>query len=141
MLRERDRLVAEKGGLTIQDRADLAASFQAAVADVLSEKTRRGIDEYLSLDPSDPVVAVAGGVAANQILRARLNSVADDTGARFVAPPLALCTDIAAMIAWAGIELLHAGYAADTPIVARPRWPLDQSQAPMLGSGKKGAKA
>ncbi len=141
VLRERDRIVDEKGGLTVQDRADLAAGFQAAVADVLSEKTRRALVDYLSLAPPDPVIAVAGGVAANQTVRAELKAVAKDAGARFVAPPLALCTDNAAMIAWAGIELLRAGYDVRAPIVARPRWPLDQSQSPMLGSGKKGAKA
>ena len=141
VLRERDRAVEEKGGLTVQDRADLAAGFQAAVSDILAEKTRRALDLYLALNPAEPAIAVAGGVAANQTLRAALHKVAEDAGARFVAPPLALCTDNAAMIAWAGIELLASGYDVDAPIVARPRWPLDQSQAPMLGSGKKGAKA
>jgi N6-L-threonylcarbamoyladenine synthase len=60
---------------------------------------------------------------------------------RFVAPPLRLCTDNAAMIAWAGIERHRAGLGEAADLVARPRWPLDPSAAPMIGSGKKGAKA
>ena len=62
-------------------------------------------------------------------------------GLRFVAPPLSLCTDNAAMIAWAGIELERIGNPGLVPLVARPRWPLDDSQPALLGSGKKGAKA
>jgi N6-L-threonylcarbamoyladenine synthase len=60
---------------------------------------------------------------------------------RFLAPPLALCTDNAAMIAWAGIERFRMGEQDDYSLVARPRWPLDKTAAPMIGSGKKGAKA
>jgi N6-L-threonylcarbamoyladenine synthase len=60
---------------------------------------------------------------------------------RFLAPPLRLCTDNAAMIAWAGIERARAGIGSAEDLVARPRWPLDRAAAPMIGSGKKGAKA
>lgn len=141
LLRARDSLIAEKGGLTVQDRRDLCASFQAAVADVLVEKTRRAIEVYHDLAPTAPAFAVAGGVAANQAIRARLTALCDTCGLRFVAPPLALCTDNAAMIAWAGIERFRAGHADDFTLAARPRWPLDQSAPPMIGSGKKGAKA
>jgi N6-L-threonylcarbamoyladenine synthase len=62
-------------------------------------------------------------------------------GVQFLAPPLALCTDNAAMIAWAGMERFRAGARDDASLIARPRWPLDQTAAPMIGSGKKGAKA
>ena len=62
-------------------------------------------------------------------------------GAAFIAPPLSLCTDNAAMIAWAGIEAFEAGQRSDMTLAARPRWPLDDQQAALLGSGKKGAKA
>ncbi|MDO5621208.1 MAG: tRNA (adenosine(37)-N6)-threonylcarbamoyltransferase complex transferase subunit TsaD [Paracoccus sp. (in: a-proteobacteria)] len=136
VLRARDQLVATQGGLYQQDRADLCAGFQAAVAAVLAEKTRRALDARPA-----PVLAVAGGVAANQTIRAALEAVAAETGARFIAPPLRLCTDNAAMIAWAGIEAFQNGQRDDMTLTARPRWPLDQSAAPMLGSGKKGAKA
>ena len=136
VLRARDSVVAEKGGLTLQDRADLCAGFQAAVADVLAEKTRRALLAF-------PVsaIAVAGGVAANLAIRARLETVCAAAGAHFLAPPLALCTDNAAMIAWAGIELFQSGQRDGADRSARSRWPLDESAAAIIGSGKRGAKA
>ncbi|MCR8724507.1 tRNA (adenosine(37)-N6)-threonylcarbamoyltransferase complex transferase subunit TsaD [Frigidibacter sp. ROC022] len=139
VLRERDRLVAGAGGLRRQDRADICAGFQAAVADVLAEKAARAISVYLGENPANPALCVAGGVASNATLRSALQAVASSTGCRFVAPPLALCTDNAAMIAWAGLAQFDAGSGGD--FAARPRWPLDQDAAPMLGAGKKGAKA
>ena len=141
VLRTRDALIAQHGGLRAGDRADLCASFQAAVAELLAEKTRRALQVYLNHCPSTPVLAVAGGVAANQTLRAALDRVANAAEVRFLAPPLALCTDNAAMIAWAGIEQLRTGQPLAQDFTARPRWPLDQRAAPLLGSGKKGAKA
>ncbi|AUH33677.1 tRNA (adenosine(37)-N6)-threonylcarbamoyltransferase complex transferase subunit TsaD [Paracoccus tegillarcae] len=135
-LRQRDALVAAQGGLYERDRADLCAGFQAAVSDLLAGKAAR----VLAAHPA-PVLAVAGGVAANRTIRDALETVAQQAGVRFVAPPLALCTDNAAMIAWAGIQRFRAGQQDDLSLIARPRWPLDQSAAPMLGAGKKGAKA
>jgi len=136
VLRARDELVAAQGGLTTQDRRDLCAGFQAAVADVLAEKTRRAL-------AANPVaaIAVAGGVAANKAIRARLETVCASSGTRFLAPPLALCTDNAAMIAWAGIERFRMGLTDGPDLAARSRWPLDETAAPMLGWGKRGAKA
>ncbi len=136
VLRARDALIAVQGGLRGQDQSDLAAGFQAAVADVLAEKTRRALRAC-----EVPAIAVAGGVAANKTIGAALQSVAEETGTEFTAPPLALCTDNAAMIAWAGIERFQLGLTDDLTLAARPRWPLDQTARPMLGSGKKGAKA
>lgn len=141
LLRVRDALVAEKGGITVQDRRDLCAGFQTAVAAVLAEKTRRALAVYLASAPEQPALAVAGGVAANTRIRALLETVCNDLQVRFVAPPLRLCTDNAAMIAWAGIERYRAGLGEAADLIARPRWPLDPSAAPMIGSGKKGAKA
>lgn len=141
ILRARDSVVAEKGGLTSQDQADLSASFQAAITDVLIEKTRRALDTYLQLDPVKPAFAIAGGVAANQRIRQGLTALCAGLDTDFIAPPLRLCTDNAAMIAYAGIERMAAGEADDLTLSARPRWPLDLRSAPMLGSGKKGAKA
>lgn len=135
LMRARDALVAAQGGLTRQDRADLCAGYQAAIADVLAEKSRRA----LALCPGITAFAVAGGVAANKALRARLMAVAGDVP--FTAPPLALCTDNAAMIAFAGIERLRLGHRDDMTLAARPRWPLDTKAAPLIGSGKRGAKA
>ncbi|MHA3979891.1 tRNA (adenosine(37)-N6)-threonylcarbamoyltransferase complex transferase subunit TsaD [Halovulum sp. GXIMD14794] len=133
-----DKLVAEQGGLTRADRADLCAGFQAATADVLAEKTRRALADF---GGKAPVLAVAGGVAANKTIGGALRKVADEAGAGFLTPPLSLCTDNAAMIAWAGIEQAAAGATSDLTLMARPRWPLDQGAAPLLGAGKKGAKA
>ncbi len=135
VLRTRDQLIADQGGLTVQDRADLCAGFQAAVADVLTEKASRA----LAAAQGVTCFAVAGGVAANQTLRARLQSI---PGAPpFLAPPLALCTDNAAMIAFAGLLSFADGHVDDMRLTARPRWPLDDRAAPLIGSGKKGAKA
>ncbi|MBE0453074.1 tRNA (adenosine(37)-N6)-threonylcarbamoyltransferase complex transferase subunit TsaD [Roseovarius autotrophicus] len=136
VLRARDALVTEKGGITRQDRADLCAGFQAAVCEVLAEKTRRALAAT-----GAPVLAVAGGVAANGAIRAALMAVAEAQGARLVAPPLALCTDNAAMIAYAGAELYLSGHRDDMGLAARPRWPLDAASPAMLGHGKRGAKA
>jgi N6-L-threonylcarbamoyladenine synthase len=138
LLRARDALVAEKGGITVQDRRDLCAGFQAAVAEVLAKKTSHAM-EMAGMGVT--ALAVAGGVAANQTVRAGLERVAAKAGVPFLAPPLRLCTDNAAMIAWAGIEQLRAGISHATDFVARPRWPLDTQAPALLGSGKKGAKA
>ena len=137
VLRARDRLVEAQGGLTRTDRAELCAGFQAAVAEVLAEKSRR------ALAAAGPLTAfaVAGGVAANATIRAGLARVAAEAALPFVAPPLALCTDNAAMIAWAGIERLRLGRTDELTLSARPRWPLDTAQPALLGGGRKGAKA
>jgi N6-L-threonylcarbamoyladenine synthase len=135
-LRARDALLARDGGLRESARADLCASFQAAVAEVLGEKSRRA----LAMVPEATAFAVAGGVAANGAVRSALTAVAAEAGLPFVAPPLALCTDNAAMIAWAAIERARAGLLPG-PVTARPRWPLDEGAAPLVGAGKKGAKA
>ncbi len=141
LIRAHESLVAANGGLTERDRADLAAGFQAAVRDVLIDKSRRAISAYLDERPAEPAFAVAGGVAANAAIRGALESVSKAAQVQFVAPPLALCTDNAAMIGWAGIELVRAGRRDGMDLAARPRWPLDTAQAPMLGSGRRGAKA
>ena len=141
VLRARNAVVDEKGGMTEQDRADLCAAFQAAVVDVMVEKSKRAIAAYLELSPSRPAFAVAGGVAANTAIRDGLKMLCANHDIAFTAPPLALCTDNAAMIAWAGLELDQAGLPGMNPLIARPRWPLDTTQAALLGSGKKGAKA
>ncbi len=136
VLRARDAEVAAHGGLRAGARADLCAGFQDSVRDVLAEKARRAL---AACDVR--AFAVAGGVAANGPLRAALEAVAARAGVAFHAPPLALCTDNAAMIAWAAIERLDVAPPDDLTLAARPRWPLDAGAAPMLGSGKRGAKA
>ncbi|MEP4981044.1 tRNA (adenosine(37)-N6)-threonylcarbamoyltransferase complex transferase subunit TsaD [Ascidiaceihabitans sp.] len=140
-LRARDGVIAQQGGLTETDQSDLAASFQAAVADVLAEKSRRVLMSYLDLNPARPTLCVAGGVAANASIRSLLETVCTQLGVQFVAPPLRLCTDNAAMIAYAALAQMPDRDADGFDLSARPRWPLDKSSPAMLGSGKKGAKA
>ncbi len=139
VLRQRDSLMSD-GELAARDQADLAAGFQAAVVDVLAEKTRRALDEYAPLS-KNPSICVAGGVAANMAIRTALETTAKNFGAKFIAPPLALCTDNAAMIAYAALEQMNTRVPDGMELSARPRWPLDQAAPAMLGSGKKGAKA
>ncbi len=115
-------------------KANLAAGFQAAVIDCLADRTANGIAMARALAPVTTLV-VAGGVAANKALRARLERVAAENGLRLVAPPVTLCTDNAAMIAWAGIERLKQGLTDGLDFAPRPRWPLDEAAA------KPGARA
>ena len=111
--------------------ADIAASFQLAAVDCIIDRTRNA----LGLIDRPTALVVAGGVAANQAVRSALEGLAGAYGLAFVAPPLALCTDNAAMIAWAGIERL--GQSDPLDFVARPRWPLDPDAAPARGAGVK----
>ena len=111
--------------------ADLAASFQQAAVDCVVDRLRIALE---SMDDVETLV-VAGGVAANATVRAALESLAADHGMRFAAPPPALCTDNAAMIAWAGVERL--GQSDPLDIAARPRWPLDPDAEPVRGAGVK----
>jgi N6-L-threonylcarbamoyladenine synthase len=114
--------------------ADIAASFQQAAIDCLLDRTGRALDRMGGVG----ALVVAGGVAANRRVRSALEELAATRGLRFVAPPPALCTDNAAMIAWAGIERLAAGFPADPlDIAARPRWPLDPAAEPVRGAGVK----
>lgn len=112
---------------------DIAASFQQAAVDCLLDRLR------VSLDAAHPVpsLVVAGGVAANQTIRAALEEFAASRSLRFVAPPLSLCTDNAAMIAWAGAERLATGQNDPLDFAARPRWPLDPEAEPVRGAGAK----
>lgn len=139
-LKARNHLVAAKGGLRKDDRADLCAAFQTAVTESLAHKSRLALSAYLALQPPKPAFAVTGGVAANQAIRAALDNISQEAGVRFLAPPPSLCTDNAAMIAWAGIERFRIGMIDDMILSALPRWPLDASRLAMLGSGKRGAK-
>ncbi|MDE0932386.1 MAG: tRNA (adenosine(37)-N6)-threonylcarbamoyltransferase complex transferase subunit TsaD [Novosphingopyxis baekryungensis] len=113
---------------------DIAASFQQAVVDCLRDRLNHALDRSDRL----PALVVAGGVAANGAVRAMLQDVAAQRDMRFVAPPLWLCTDNAAMIGWAGAERFAAGLTDPLDIPARPRWPLDDQAAPVRGAGVKG---
>jgi N6-L-threonylcarbamoyladenine synthase len=127
-----------------QDKADLCASFQAAVADVVADRTRRAMRLFDPVWGAKGRLVVAGGVAANGTIRSVLQGLADEAGYDFVAPPLKWCTDNAAMIALAGAERLRLGFSDELSFPARPRWPLDEEAAlarPSHRPGRKGAKA
>ena len=125
------------GPMQRQDVDDLAAAFQAAVGDCLVDRTRNAIAAARTGSPIDGGLVVAGGVAANRVLRDRLAGLAADAALPFVAPPPALCTDNAAMIAWAGLERLRVGEVDGLDFAPRPRWPLDPDAAPAIGAGVK----
>ena len=113
--------------------ADLAASFQQAVVDCLVDRSRIA----LTACPDATAFVVAGGVAANGAIRTALTDLAARFDRPFVAPPLWLCTDNGAMIAWAGAERFAAGLFDDLSVAARPRWPLDPAAETVRGAGVK----
>ncbi|GGA43514.1 tRNA (adenosine(37)-N6)-threonylcarbamoyltransferase complex transferase subunit TsaD [Sphingomonas psychrolutea] len=112
---------------------DIAASFQAAVVDCLIDRTVRALGQAGKVT----ALVVAGGVAANTAVRTALSGLASAHGLRFVAPPLWLCTDNAAMIGWAGAERFAAGLTDPLDVAARPRWPLDPGAEAVRGAGVK----
>lgn len=138
---------AELAPLTDARKADLCASFQAAICDTLGEKSRRALAAFNAGDGGQRRFVVAGGVAANQAIRTRLETAAESANAILIAPPLRHCTDNAAMIALVGAERLVAGFMQegdDQNTGARPRWPLDEDTAksdPAYLTGRRGAKA
>ena len=137
------RLEAEAvAPLADRDVDDLAAGFQKAVTEVVADRADHAMQTFAESHPdlADPVLVVAGGVAANQAIRSALTGQAARRGFRLVAPPVRLCSDNGAMIAWAGAERLALGLVDDFETAARPRWPLDESAA-SIGGGAKGAKA
>jgi N6-L-threonylcarbamoyladenine synthase len=117
----------------IHANADIAAAFQQSAIDCVIDRSRRA----LAIAGPVSALVVAGGVAANKAIRAALEQLASENGLRFVAPPLVLCTDNAAMIAWAGVERLALGQSDPLDFVARPRWPLDERAEPVRGAGVK----
>ncbi|MBP2443344.1 tRNA (adenosine(37)-N6)-threonylcarbamoyltransferase complex transferase subunit TsaD [Rhizobium leguminosarum] len=139
--------------LSDQDVADICASFQKAVSRTLKDRIGRGLQRFKtefaatfsatgSATGEKPALVVAGGVAANLELRGTLQALCDKNGFRFIAPPLHLCTDNAVMIAWAGLERMATGAAADAlDVQPRSRWPLDSNAETLIGFGKRGAKA
>ena len=125
--------------LSQADVADLCASFQAAVCESVADRVRRAAHSVLPSFPEGrpkPFV-VAGGVAANKVLRTALVGVSEEFGFTFHAPPLGLCTDNGAMIAWAGAERLALGLVDGLAAPVRPRWPLDPDAVKAAGAGVK----
>ena len=138
------REVAALGALKEQDKADLCASFQAAVLDIIADRTANAMAQFDPMWGAKGRLVAAGGVAANKPVRAKLEQLAAARGYDFIAPPLKWCTDNAAMIALAGAERLARGFSDGLEVPARPRWPLDEAAARLRPShkpGRKGAKA
>jgi len=132
--------VVTRGGtsaLSEQDVGDLSASLQAAIGDSLVERTTHAIRKFRQHHPTGSHLVVAGGVAANRALRAALSDLAAHHHHAFVAPPPELCTDNGAMIAWAGLERLRAGFVDRLDFAPRPRWPLDPTAPKATGAGVK----
>ena len=121
------------GPLPAQDAADIAASFQSAVAAVLADRAAHAMTQFAQTH-SPGLLVVAGGVAANAALRAALDTASAAQGFRLIAPPLRLCTDNAVMVAWAGIERLRLGLVDSLDAAPRPRWPLQELTAE-VGAG------
>ena len=120
------RLTAERAGpLKPNDVADLCASFQAAIVDVIVDRTRNALKMFRAQVGLPNAIVVAGGVAANNVIRSGLQRFAASSGLKLILPPAALCTDNGAMIAWTGIERLRLGMVDDLSFAPRPRWPLD----------------
>jgi len=125
--------------LSEHDITDLSASFQDAVADIVSDRTVRALELYRQRlgEGAQRTLVVAGGVAANRRLKTALQAVADAHGFRLVVPPPDLCSDNAVMIAWAGAMRLSQGLVDDLSAPIRARWPLDPDARPAIGAGVK----
>lgn len=128
-----------EGALRRTDVADLACAFQVRMADILANRCGYALERFRRTypDKADPVLVVSGGVAANTAIRQALEALCLAEGFAFYAPPLSLCGDNAAMIAWAGLEKLRLGLTDSLDFRARPRWPLDPGAAPRQGGGIK----
>ena len=116
-------------GLKPRQRADIAASFQQAVVDVLADRAAHAMDMIRERFADASLLVVAGGVASNAAVRSGLGQAAGLREFRFVAPPVELCSDNAVMVAWAGVERLRLGSFDDITFNARPRWPLESLEA------------
>ena len=127
------------GDFKREDIADLACTFQSTMADVLKDRCQNAITRFKDTygEATDCTLVVSGGVAANTAIRAALHELCDKQHIRFYAPPLDLCQDNAAMIAWTGVERFRLGLVDSLDFKAKPRWPLDPDAPPRHGAGVK----
>lgn len=127
-----------EGDLDRKDVADLTYATQSQTAKILADRCKRAIEQFLqSYTPANPTLVICGGVSANQTIRTELDNLCSQYNMQTSAPPLSLCGDNGAMIAWAGIERLKRGQNDPLNFKARPRWPLDPTAEPRHGAGVK----
>ncbi len=127
-----------EGKLKREDIADLAYAFQDTVANIIADRCMRAIERFnAEYSVETPTLVVSGGVAANAAIREKLNDISKIQNIHTYAPPLSLCGDNAAMIAWAGFEHLQNGKSDPLDFRAKPRWPLDPFAEPRQGAGIK----
>jgi N6-L-threonylcarbamoyladenine synthase len=136
-LRQRVEALRSSGALPPETVANLAAGFEVAVSESIADRVKRGITAARERAPGLTALVVAGGVAANTRLRTRLAETAAKASLPLVAPPIRLCTDNAAMIAWTGLEHLKRGETSALDFAPRPRWPLDAEAPALRGAGVK----
>lgn len=136
------QIAMEMAPLSEKDIADIAAAFELAVTDTLSDRVERSLDVFKKDYPDKEArLVVAGGVASNKAIRNCLQKLCDAHGFKFIAPPIGLCTDNAAMIAYAGLQHFIHGDRSSFDFIPRSRWPLDENSSPLIGAGRRGAKA
>lgn len=119
--------ILRMGPLSETDVKDIAASFQAAIVDVIVDRVRAALRIFSESDGRPNGLVIGGGVAANGAIRRALTRLCGETGLRFVSPPAELCSDNGAIVAWAGLERHALGLHDDLNVAARPRWPLDST--------------
>ena len=139
--RETENLIKKQGGLYQKDINDICASFQKTATEIFKLKTKNAIKFFNEKYQNHKSIAVVGGVAANEKIRKELEQVAIENSFNFFTVPAKYCTDNAAMIAFLGFEKYVSSNFNSTDLTIKPRWPLDKISKPILGFGKRGAKA
>ena len=139
--RETENLIKKQGGLYQKDINDICASFQKTATEIFKLKTKNAIKFFYEKYQNHKSLAVVGGVAANEKIRTELEQVAIENSFNFFTVPAKYCTDNAAMIAFLGFEKYVSSNFNSTDLTVKPRWPLDKISKPILGFGKRGAKA
>ena len=139
--RETENLIKKQGGLYQKDINDICASFQKTATEIFKLKTNNAIKFFYEKYQNHKSLAVVGGVAANEKIRTELEQIAIQNSFNFFTVPAKYCTDNAAMIAFLGFEKYVSSNFNSTDLTVKPRWPLDKISKPILGFGKRGAKA
>ena len=139
--RETENLIKKQGGLYQKDINDICASFQKTATEIFKLKTKNAIKFFYKKYQNHKSLAVVGGVAANEKIRTELEQIAIENSFNFFTVPAKYCTDNAAMIAFLGFEKYVSSNFHSSELTVKPRWPLDKISKPILGFGKRGAKA